>query len=386
MVLTLLARDGSPVSMSRAAASLSEILHEVEDDTFHVSTVDAATLKKLSEVAQAVADRMLPGNVRDDPMTLLKALAPPEQLAVLRAAKELAFKTVERIAAVPLTAILRGRSAAVLRVVLNAPDDLSPDEKHEATSEDLLTPAPVESDEDALEASDDQLMAACLSDLDARSLRTLKTVSRAWRRRARTMLGDATSAWRLAPEWSAGAWAVEWFEQRLQSADEMLRKRGLLALDALEASVELPHFLGTLVDCLRHDARSSHRALALRALSRAEALTLAEYADALREGLAGLEPHEAATDAASTLRAKLHPHPVETATHDAKAAASPGGKAGGGGEPDAPVAKQKKRARETTALPHGDLRCVLQRRRAASAQCHGLTAIVAATRALRGRD
>ena len=110
-------------------------------------------------------------------------------------------------------------------------------------------------------------------------------------RRARHVLGDPQSAWRRAPEWSAGAWAVTWFGERLSSDDSMMRKRALLALDALEPAVELPHFVPLLLAILTPEERSSNRALALRGLSRLEPLTLASHAEEARAALAHLEPH-----------------------------------------------------------------------------------------------
>ena len=75
------------------------------------------------------------------------------------------------------------------------------------------------------EDSEEACLAGCLAALDARSLRALKGVSRAWRRRARRMLSDPGSAWRQRPEWSAGAFARDWYGTRLGSQDEMMRKR-----------------------------------------------------------------------------------------------------------------------------------------------------------------
>jgi hypothetical protein len=137
-------------------------------------------------------------------------------------------------------------------------------------------------------------------------LRTLKAVSRAWRRRARSTLGDPHSLWRRTPEWSAGMWAKAWFGERLASEDETRRKVALLSLDALEHSVELPEFIPLLLPRLR-DERSSARALAMRALCRCEALTLAQHAVEIRGALAELEPFEADSQAARTLELKL-PH------------------------------------------------------------------------------
>ena len=48
-------------------------------------------------------------------------------------------------------------------------------------------------------------MMGCLAFCDARTLRELKAVSVAYRRRARQTLGDATSPWRKHPVWSTSA-------------------------------------------------------------------------------------------------------------------------------------------------------------------------------------
>ena len=198
--------------------------------------------------------------------------------------------------------LIRGRGADTLRVVLSAPDDLSAEEKRATLSEPLLEP-PEEASDEVLEA-DEAAIAACLSELDARSLRTLKSVSRSWRTRARSQLGDPSSAWRARPEWSAGAWASAWYSERLASVDDMVRKRALLGMDALESTVELPQFADRLVGCLS-DERSSCRVLALRALARLEPPTLALHAPAIAPALAALEPHEAESDAAESIERTL---------------------------------------------------------------------------------
>ena len=313
MSVLLIAADGTTqVTISRAAASMSEFVYAQIDSSQTIATsVDSCTLRHLVAVAEQVAARVRPGSNLSavDPLGPLRNLTPQLQIDVVRAARRLELATVAQLAIGPITAILRGRSADVLRVVLSAPDDLSAEQKRNATEEPLfMPPAAVDSasnDDHDHDDPDDAILATCLHDLDARSLRTLKTVSRAWQQRARRVLGDRRSAWRRVPEWSAGAWAVDWFGERLESDDEMMRKRGLLALDALEAAVELPHFLGVLVRCLRDEERSSHRALALRALSRLEALTLVEYADELQACVKDLPAHERETDAACALRQKL---------------------------------------------------------------------------------
>ena len=308
--------------------------------------VPAHTLQDIVDVADCLAARYFIRTnaigsdvVQKSHKQALDKLSLPRRIAVLRVATKLEFRSVARVAAIAISNVLRGRSADVLRVVLDVPADdmLTPKEREQSISEPLLTPPGADDDAPATTISagsaadssaspatalatrldahflldadledDDACWAACLADLDARSLRTLKGVSREWRRRARRLLGDPSSVWRAAPEWSAGSWAVDWFRHRLSSKDEMMRKRALLALDSLEATVELPQFLPELIATLVPEARSSARALALRALARCEALTLALHGDDIRKALAqNLEPHEAAAPAAHMLRVKL---------------------------------------------------------------------------------
>lgn len=328
-MLILRAADQTDVTISRAAASLSTVLQPSLDSDattsgiVHVS-VAAQALGHLCALAEKVAARVAPGGRADDPLAPLRVMPPQCQMDVARAAKKLEFSIIAQLAMVPITAMLRGRTAEVLRVVLSAPDDLTAEQKRVASEEPLFQPHDPDCDESELDEDDDDdddaILAACLHDLDARSLRTLKSVSRAWQRRARRVLGEASSSWRQIPEWSAGAWAEAWFGERLSSHDETMRKRGLLALDALEAAVELPHFLSLIVRTLRYEPRSSHRALALRALSRVDALTLKVHADDLDAALSSLEPHESETTAAYTLRQKLAGARVNPVDADTSAA------------------------------------------------------------------
>lgn len=375
---TLLACDGTHVAISKAAASVSVYLQPFIDSEEPISTSSSAlSLQLLSSVAQAIVDRQRPAQSAD-PMHLLEALDPAQLIALHAASQQLSFNTVERLAVVPLTELLRGRSAHVLRVVLDAPDDLTADEKTRASSEPLLTPPSVADINAASADGDVKALVACLNDLDARSLRSLKGVSRSWRRRVRAVLGDPTSAWRRAPEWSAGAWAEQWFTSRLASDDPQLRKRALLAMDALEAAVELPRYLPVLLGTLTPEERSSHRALALRHLARLEPPTLALHMDALGVGLAHLEPHEADTEAAATLRRVLggSPRPdsylAALSAGGLTASLSPrsarAGSAPQGAAPSQVATATAKRPRGECARAKEDLRCVLQRRRAAVSQ------------------
>lgn len=367
--------DGHCVKLSRAAASLSDAWSCEQDGTDVQGMVQVAvpssTLHDLVEVAEALVARFFSARPASSASTsaleLLRRLSLPRRIAVLRAAKFLEFRTVARMAAAAISEVLRGRSADVLRVVLDAStDDLTPEERAAALAEPLLTPPTAEDETAATEdgdyqfSCDDACWAACLTDLDARSLRTLKAVSRAWRARARRVLGDPASAWRASPEWSAGSWAGEWFLPRLSSEDEMMRKRALLALDSLEATVELPQFLPELLPSLSAEGRSSARSLALRALARMEPPTLELHGDALREALTeSLEPHEAEAPQTRLLMAKLG---VIGSDDDVATAAA---EEGGGSLDDTRGAKGgKKRSRSAAAaaedavpqLPPNDLR------------------------------
>ena len=108
--------------------------------------------------------------------------------------------------------------AAAVRKRLGAPDDLSESEQLAGLEEPLFAMPEAAAPEakgdappqqataaagaaDAYEAMRADELAACLALLDARSLRTLKAVSLAWRRRARATLGDPASPWRAAPVW-----------------------------------------------------------------------------------------------------------------------------------------------------------------------------------------
>ena len=138
--LILSSSDGSTVYISRAAASLSDVLHRHIDDDSKITITNAngVTLRCLVSAAESIANRVAPGAA--DPLAAvvectLRALSLPQQLDVLRTALKLKFHSVARLAAMPLTALLKGRSTEVLRVALDAPDDLTAEEKRIALAE-----------------------------------------------------------------------------------------------------------------------------------------------------------------------------------------------------------------------------------------------------------
>ena len=305
---TLVAACGEPVCLSAAASSLSDQLYDSPGAVMALG-VNLAAVRLLAEAAELLASRCCPGSAppTDSVPELLAKQPFAAQVAVLRAASDAGFFAVARLAKHALSALLRGRSPDVLRVVLDATDDLSADEKRAALSEQLLTPPSFESGElsarerEEEEEEEEAALCSCLEELDARSLRSVKAVSRVWRRRARAQLGDPRSAWRAAPEWSAGEWARSWFAPRLASGDATERKKALLTMDALEAAVELPEYAAACVASLS-DERSSARALALRAIARLEPLTLGLHAAAVAEAFARLEEHELGSAAAERIR------------------------------------------------------------------------------------
>ena len=68
------------------------------------------------------------------------------------------------------------------------------------------------------------------------TLRELKAVSVAYRRRARQTMGDATSAWRKHPVWSTSARGDELAAELRGSVRRVKRLRALEAMKAMEAN------------------------------------------------------------------------------------------------------------------------------------------------------
>ena len=151
-------------------------------------------------------------------------------------------------------------NADSLRNMLEANNDLTPDEKRAAHAEPLFT-----ADNDAPSADDapaappmlnrsisyemdggipdEGNVSACLELCDARTLRKLKPVSKLWRRRARKMLGDAHSPWRREPIYlpsdaAAGLWAAYVGAQNNPRRDA--RRDALREIAQLDLIVEPP--------------------------------------------------------------------------------------------------------------------------------------------------
>lgn len=102
---------------------------------------------------------------------------------------------------------------------------------------------------DAMDAGipDEGNTLGCLTYCDARTLRELKAVSAAWRRRARDTLSVATSAWRKNPVWSTSKRGDELVAQ---PASKYFLGR---MAEELDSAVELPAYATKIVECLRGD-------------------------------------------------------------------------------------------------------------------------------------
>ena len=106
----------------------------------------------------------------------------------------------------------------------------------------------------------------CLERCDARTLRELKAVSKAWRRRARQVLGVSTSVWRQQPIWSTSAAGMSWdwrgvelsghadaIIAKLDHAESGVRRA---ALETLQAGAGAPPHAAAIVAKLDHPDRA----------------------------------------------------------------------------------------------------------------------------------
>ena len=325
----IVALGGEAIALSATAASLSPLLKSKGVATLPFA---APAVRTLVSCLELFCSRFVGEAPHDAIPALLKRRPFAEQAAVLSAARTLRVEVVARLAAIEVATLLRDRSPSTLRVVLDAPDDLTADEKREALSEPLLTPPDAGCHLNAAAATtrrDDSTPQALLNDcaveLDARSLRSLKAVSRTWWHRARTVLGHPGSAWRRAPEWSAGAWARATIAPRLQEpsteagGDMAACKRALVELEALDPAVELPEFAPALLRLLADPAgTASCRKLVLRSLARMEGPTLHLFHGAqIRQAVAGLEEFEVDAEATQRLMHKIREHVSNGWPHEA---------------------------------------------------------------------
>ena len=224
--------------------------------------------------------------------------------------------------------LLKGQPADELRELLGAPNDLSDDEKRAALAEPLFTAPPAPSAEEpaapapqpersfslALDVDDQYEHQTCLERCDARTLRELKAVSSAWRRRVRETLGNSKSAWRQQPIWSTTAEGralarqlgggstaerIEWLKcmgeeldhvlelpghatalvDKLEDAETLVCYEALKTLCKLDAAVLADH-AAVVVAKLDHPYEAM-RSLALKILGKVEAAALADHADTI---------------------------------------------------------------------------------------------------------
>ena len=186
--------------------------------------------------------------------------------------------------------------SVALRVLLDASDDLSQTDKDNARSEPLFSaprgeepgavqpPALTHSASFAMDAGipDEGNTMACLALCDARTLRNLKSVSAAWRRRARQMLGEATSAWRKHPVWCTSERGLALVAE-LAHPDADDRYEALNALRDMSdevagfGAVELPAYAAAVVAKLE-DSDVDVREAAVETLGKLEPAALAQHA------------------------------------------------------------------------------------------------------------
>ena len=305
--------NGAIVSLSPAAASHSEVLVATKPCGAVISMPFAApALNALCNILELLADRFHSPSPHEAIRRILDRLPFCHRIEVLRAAHALRVPPAARLVSSELARVLRDRSPDVLRIVLGAADDLSPSEKLQALAEPVLAPPRVDDRTGGAilqydPGSEESALVDTLSELDARSLRSLKAVSRLWQERARAQCGRSTSAWRQNPEWSAGTWARERVTACLASNDESVRKVALAGLEKLEAAVELPEFAPALLRQLveRDVCGASCRKLAMRALARLEPLTLALFAPQVRDAIETLEDFERVAPATLAVLQKL---------------------------------------------------------------------------------
>uniref|UniRef100_A0A7S2NN14 SKP1 component dimerisation domain-containing protein n=1 Tax=Haptolina brevifila TaxID=156173 RepID=A0A7S2NN14_9EUKA len=227
-----------------------------EADSSILSTfVAICEASQANAAAPADATSVDPADAHDDPDIASLTISGAMSLgifALLRVAKFLDAPVVERNAVEKIAKLLQGKTPDQMRATLCVEADLSPVEQAAALAEPLFTPPSPEEegptpllstrsldrqvsyglllgDEDAIDLS--------LSRLDARSLRTLKAVSRKWRQRARWVLYEPMSRWRQSPVWNAPDWSYVAVAKTPPDLD---------ALQVLDKVVELPAHVASL--------------------------------------------------------------------------------------------------------------------------------------------
>ena len=199
------------------------------------------------------------------------------------------------VLAARFAALLRGYDVPTLWSMLNAPNDLSDEEQAKALSEPLFRPVPAE-EVPSWEAPgppslarsvsismdggipDELSIRTCLTWCDAKTLRSLKAVSSAWRRRARRELGDGHSDWRRAPLWSPSAAAAAHVAALGGLKHQIVA--ALRELQLVDAAVDLPAHVAAILPLLA-DGDEDVREAALQTMGKLEAPTLAPHVAAI---------------------------------------------------------------------------------------------------------
>jgi hypothetical protein len=138
----VISSDGKIVRLSRATASLSDAPMYPSAPCVHVAA-PAQTLVDLVAVADALVSRFFtsrPTTASLSALDKLRRLSLPRRMAVLRASQLLEFRSVARMATIAISEVLRGKSCQVLQIILEAEDDLTPQERAQALAEPLFTP------------------------------------------------------------------------------------------------------------------------------------------------------------------------------------------------------------------------------------------------------
>ena len=208
------------------------------------------------------------------------------------------------VLAARFAALLRGYDVPTLWSMLNAPNDLSDEEQAKALSEPLFRPVPAE-EVPSWEAPgppslarsvsismdggipDELSIRTCLTWCDAKTLRSLKAVSSAWRRRARRELGDGHSDWRRAPLWSPSAAAAAHVAALGGLKHQIVA--ALRELQLVDAAVDLPAHVAAILPLLADEDEDVSRA-AMKMLRRSGwggVLQMSWHARGLTMALAG---------------------------------------------------------------------------------------------------
>ena len=220
-LIELKAEDGSSISISRStAATYSGTLRHLIEDCEHVRSFRVPT----TSAGLMLTTSLFREDARLSPHCCRTPLA--QLFSAHRAAIFLDAPTAQVACAKAILPHFQGKTPDELRRMLDVPNDLSASQAMAARREPLLTP-PAEGEEVVAErvgvsripagcVGDEDAIQAFLAVFDARTLRTLKGISQAWRWRARQTLGSTESEWRRGPLFLAPQTAARTVHAALQ--------------------------------------------------------------------------------------------------------------------------------------------------------------------------